>query len=222
MGSRPDMGSKWDTGCQRVRTSVLKATAMKSNPIHRTLFELVLLTMVGSSLLGCYATGGPTSDRPFPIGQVSDSHWETQQTNAEAADFIVHLHEFVEETAKLAPGTKDHLEQIALRLEHVPFPVVIERYPHRRWPELDEARRRIIVESLARMGVPDAEHRVVIAPSFAEGFTAREGEQAYNQVFGSNFSGGSGFGGGGFGGISGGFGGGGVGGAIGGGGVIGY
>jgi hypothetical protein len=29
---------------------------------------------------------GPAHDRPFPVGQVSDSFWETQQTNAEAAD----------------------------------------------------------------------------------------------------------------------------------------
>src|SRR5439155_16356660 len=37
---------------------------------------------------------GPGADRPFPLGQVTDSFWETQQTNAEAADFLFYDHEF--------------------------------------------------------------------------------------------------------------------------------
>src|SRR5204862_7308889 len=61
------------------------------------------------------------ADRPFPLGQVSDSFWETQQTNAEAADFIFYDHEFRGNTAELSPGAKKHLMQVALRLEHVPF-----------------------------------------------------------------------------------------------------
>ncbi|MCE9544243.1 MAG: hypothetical protein K8T25_01775, partial [Planctomycetia bacterium] len=44
---------------------------------------------------------------------------------------------------------------------------------------LDQARRKTIVEQLARMGVTNSEKRVVIAPAFAEGFTAVEGEAAY-------------------------------------------
>src|SRR5688572_29979218 len=62
---------------------------------------------------------GAPADRPFPLGQVSDAHWETQQTNAEAADFIFYDHEFRGNTAELAPGAKKHLMQVALRLEHV-------------------------------------------------------------------------------------------------------
>src|SRR5262245_23550989 len=50
-------------------------------------------------------------DRPFPLGAVTDTFWETQQTNAEAADFIFHDHEFVGETAQLGPACKRHLEQ---------------------------------------------------------------------------------------------------------------
>src|ERR1041384_4859886 len=60
---------------------------------------------------------GPAYDRPFPLGQVTDSFWETQQTNAEGADFIFFDHEFKGNTAELAPGAKKHLQQIALRLE---------------------------------------------------------------------------------------------------------
>ena len=119
-------------------------------------------------------------------------HWETQQTNAEAADFIFFDHEFTGQTAQLAPGAKPHLEQVAMRLEHVPFAIVIEQSPHNAQPELDAARRRTIVESLARMGLPNVEDRVVIAPAFAEGFTAIEGEQAYYQTLGGGFGGGAG------------------------------
>ena len=43
---------------------------------------------------------GPAYDRPFPLGQVTDAHWETQQTNAEASDFIFYDHEFVGNTAQ--------------------------------------------------------------------------------------------------------------------------
>ena len=123
-------------------------------------------------------------DRPFPFGAVSDAFWETQQTNAEAADFTFFDHEFKGRTAELAPGAKSHLESVALRLEHVPFPVVIEQSAHNRRPALDAARRQAVVEHLVRMGIPDAEDRVVVAPAFAEGFSGVEGERAYYSIFG--------------------------------------
>src|SRR5687767_9698199 len=108
----------------------------------------LLITLTLAALAGCHHHGGgddcnggpgsrrsyrgPGADRPFPLGQVTDAHWETQQTNAEAADFIFYDHEFRmdtrtrTDTAELTPGGKKHLQQIALRLEHTPFPVVIE------------------------------------------------------------------------------------------------
>jgi len=138
------------------------------------------------------AGNGPGYDRPFPLGQVTDAFWETQQTNAEAADFIFYDHEFAGNTAELAPGGKDHLMQVALRLEHVPFPVVVERSPHNARPQLDHIRRVTIVEQLTRLGSDDVEDRVIIAPAFAEGFTAIEGEQAYRQTIGNSFGGGAG------------------------------
>jgi hypothetical protein len=135
---------------------------------------------------------GPGADRPFPLGQVTDSFWESQQTNAEAADFIFYDHEFRGSTAELAPGGKKHLEQVALRLEHVPFPVVIEESPHDNRPELDQQRRQTLVEQLGRLGLPNAEERVVVANAFPEGYTGIEAEGAYYNVLGNNFSGGAG------------------------------
>jgi hypothetical protein len=135
---------------------------------------------------------GPGADRPFPLGQVTDSFWETQQTNAEAADFIFYDHEFKGNTAQLAPGGKKHLEQVALRLEHVPFPVVIEESPHDSQPELDQQRRQTIVEQLGRLGLPNAEERVVVANAFPEGYTGIESESSYYNVLGNAFNGGAG------------------------------
>jgi hypothetical protein len=156
--------------------------------------------LVLAALTGCHHGGGhrkgtypgPPADRPFPLGQVSDSHWETQQTNAEAADFIFYDHEFAGETANLAPGAKRHLEEVALRLPHVPFPIVIEQSMFNAKPELDQARRQSIVMQLARLGVANVEERVVVANAFAEGFTGIEGERAYYNGIIGRFGGGAG------------------------------
>jgi hypothetical protein len=161
---------------------------------------LILSSLALAALTGCHHSAksgggsyaGPGADRPFPIGQVSDSHWETQQTNAEATDFIFYDHEFRGNTAQLSPGAKQHLEQVALRLEHVPFPVVVEQSLHNAKPELDLARRQTIVEQLARLGVQNIDERVVVANAFPEGYTGIEAEGAYYNVIGSQFNGGAG------------------------------
>ena len=124
--------------------------------------------------------GGPAHDRPFPLGQASDAFWETQQTNAEAADFIFYDHEFVGDTAQLTPLAKRHLEQVAKRLEHVPFPIVIEETTLDPKNGLDQARRQKIIEQLARLGLPNAEERVVLSNAFPEGLTSIEAASAYS------------------------------------------
>ena len=157
---------------------------------------------------GCRGAGltheqrlGPPYDRPFPLGQVTDAHWETQQTNAEAAKFVLYDHEFVGDTAKLTPKGQKHLLQIAVRLEHVPFPVVVEQSPEGRYPQLDVQRRREVIGYLGHLGLEDFENRVVIAPDFGEGLRAVEGEAAYYSTFGNQFYGGAGRRFGGYGGV---------------------
>ena len=128
---------------------------------------------------GHHLAVGPPFDRPFPLGQVTDAHWETQQANAEASDFVLYDHEFQGETARLTPAGKKHLLQIALRMEQVPFPIVVEQSPDNRNPELDASRRAAVIEHLAQVGVETASPRVVVAPALAPGITAMEGEAAY-------------------------------------------
>jgi hypothetical protein len=174
--------------------------------------NLLLCTLVLAAFAGCHHgddcnTGGGRrgnrsgvmADRPFPLGQVSDSFWETQQTNAEAADFIFYDHEFRGNTAELGPGAKKHLMQVALRLEHVTFTVVIEESPGSHSPTetarrqaLDQARRQTIVEQLARLGVGNIEERVIVANAFPEGYTGVESEGSYYNVIGGAFGGGAG------------------------------
>ena len=139
------------------------------------------LSVCLASLAGCHGAGraGPPYDRPFPLGQVSDAHWETQQTNGEASDFIFYDHEFVGDTDQLTPAGKKHLLQVGLRLEHVPFPVIVEQSENNGRPRLDAQRRVAIVQRLNQIGVPAPDQRVVIAPAIAEGLSAIEGESAY-------------------------------------------
>ena len=128
---------------------------------------------------------GPAYDRPFPLGQVSDAFWESQQTNAEASDFIFYDHEFEGESENLTPGGRDHLLQVGLRLKQVPFPIVIEQSVGNQKPELDRQRRQRIVDRLMQMGVNGVtDQRVIIAPALAAGITAMEGEAAYYRTLG--------------------------------------
>ena len=180
-------------------------------------YKLLLLTLLSLLAAGCgwghahvHKTYGgppygPPHDRPFPVGQVSDSHWETQQANAEAADFIFYDHEFRYDTehhvdtAQLSPRAKRHLEEVALRLEHVPFPVVIEELPrdhdaakNHQKGLLEQARRQTIVENLNKMGITNADERVVISNAFPESRTGVEAERSYLNVINNFFGGGAG------------------------------
>jgi hypothetical protein len=131
-------------------------------------------------------------DRPFPLGAVNDTFWETQQTNAEAADFVFHDHEFRGETAQLAPGAKRHLEQVAMRWEHVPFPVLIEMSEYNAKPQLDRARRQAVIEQLARLGIHNPEGRVVIADAYTPGMPGVQAERMYYRSLGTRSGGGGG------------------------------
>ena len=164
---------------------------------------------------------------PPMLGSVVDQLGEAQEHNGEVFKYIVHQHEFdlndYEDGQrfggwKLNEYGEDHVKKIAENVKRgVPYPVVIERnntsvkdgtkfaYPVHFDPDLDMKRRAVVVKALTRLGVTDAEQRVVVAPSFAQSITGREGIRAYYRGL-RNFGGGGGGFGGGFGG--GGFGGG--------------
>jgi hypothetical protein len=147
-----------------------------------------ILRFVLWSLSACwFASGcaepGPPYDRPFPLGQVTDSHWDTQMTNAQASSFIFYDHEFIGDSAKLNVLGQKHLVQVAIRLRHVPFPVVIEETPNHKNPKLDAARRQAILDRFAELGLHDLEARVLIAPAIAQAMRGDEAQQIYGSLY---------------------------------------
>jgi hypothetical protein len=169
------------------------------------------LLAAGALLLfgGCAHPFYRSPPPPTPLGAISDDIWKNQERNAEASDFVVYEHEFKLHTPILNLGGEDHVKEIALRLaEGCDFPVVIERsmtsprpdteyqYPVHPNPQLDLARREVVVRALVAMGIHDADKRVVVAPAFATGMNAAEAAGAYQRGFGGFGGGLGGFGGG--------------------------
>lgn len=148
---------------------------MKTKGIIRFASWSLTMCLIAS---GCVQPS-PPHDRPFPLGQVTDSHWDTQMTNAQASSFVLYDHEFIGESTKLNVLGQKHLVQVALRLRHVPFPVVIEETPNRKNPNLDAARRQAVLDRFAELGLRDLDARVVIAPAIAEGLLGPEAERVY-------------------------------------------
>jgi len=153
-----------------------------------------------------------------------------QEENAEASKFVVYEHEFElnktredgqVEGLHLNEYGQDHLRRIAENMRSgAPYPIVVEQsqtsakagtkysYPVHYNADLDLKRREVVVRALTRMGIADADSRVVVAPAFAQPLTGTEAQAAYASGM-SGWGGGAGGGGGGMGGFGGGFGGGG-------------
>jgi hypothetical protein len=110
---------------------------------------------------------------------VPDRFWETQETNAQASFFVIYDHEFIGDSTKFNPDGLKHITQIALRLPHVPFPVVVEQIPNNKDPQLDKDRREAVLAHLHDLGVHNVECRVITAPAIAEGILSVEADQIY-------------------------------------------
>lgn len=157
-----------------------------------------------------------TTPEQYTLGTVHRAHFHQMETNAEAADFILHYSDFVGESAELTPDGKDKILEISSRMRSAPFPVLVERTTNNADPELDAFRRQLVAQVLTDLGNPDANNRTFVSPAYGPGKHSLEAApefyqnvyQGANNQFGNN-SGGFGGGGGGFGG--GGFGGGGLG-----------
>jgi hypothetical protein len=159
---------------------------------------------------------------PEILGSKVDQLMQAQEENAEAAKFIVYQHEFqlnFEHDARKVRGIRlneygeDHLKRIAQSIRGgAPYPVIVERsqttirpetefkYPIHYNPDLDMQRREVVIRALNKMGIPDADSRVVVSSSFAQPLTGVEAEQAYYSTFNNWGGGGWGGGGGGWGG----------------------
>ena len=154
---------------------------------------------------------------PMPLGTISDPVWKTHESNAEASDMVIHEHEWVANTTALNDAGINHLMRLMSRVHQVPFPIVIEpssqsvreetehKFPIHNDIKLDMSRRDLIVDTMMKRGVTDAQNRVQVGPAIATGFESFEGEAAYSRGFhggtgGDSLGGRGGLGGGGFGG----------------------
>jgi hypothetical protein len=160
---------------------------------HKNLAAAVLC-ILALAPAGCATWGGDRKTPTAPLGAQSDAIWRRQEAGGAASDFVIYQHEFEMDGARLNLGGEDHLRSIAARLHcGAPVPVVVERsmtsvrpdseyrYPVNANPDLDMKRRAAVVKSLIAMGLPQADHCVVVAPAMAEGYTATEAVQAYYQ-----------------------------------------
>jgi hypothetical protein len=153
----------------------------------------------------------------YPVGAIERAHFHQMQTNAEAADFILHQKDFVLESAELTPDGKDKILEIAARMRSAPFPVIVERTYNNSDPELDAHRRAIVAQILTDHGNPDANNRTFVAMAYSPGKHSLEAAPEFyqyvyqgistNSIIGNSGVGGSGGGVGGFGGGASGFGG---------------
>ena len=197
--------------------------------MKRTHQLLLLAGLSPLAVAGCVPRHGTLVRPPAPLGAEVDHVFKTQEENAEAAKYVVYAHEFqlnkksdegLETGWRLNDFGEDHVKQIAVNMKKGdPYPIVLERsrtsvkpctqyeYAVHFNDELDNKRRRVVVAALNKLGVKDADERVVIAPAAAEGYSGAEAAAAYNGSLRGRQGGGFGFGGG-AGGV--GFGGGGV------------
>ncbi len=158
----------------------------------------MLLAAAGCTTPSLYYQAPPP---PQMLGTVVDQINQTQEANAEASKFVIYQHEFqlnqatekhVADGVKLNEQGEDHVKRIAENLRNgAPYPVVIERsqtsakpdttyrYPVHLNPDLDMRRREVVVRALTRMGIPDADTRVVVAPAVAQPLTGIEAQGAY-------------------------------------------
>jgi hypothetical protein len=133
----------------------------------------------GCAMCGwCYRRTGAIP-QTLPLGSTVRSHYQVMETNGEAADFILHRHDFVGQSAQLTPDGKDHVLEIGARMRGVPFPVVVERSENNADPELDATRRHLIAQILTDLGNPDAATRTVVSPAYGPGYNANQAVPMY-------------------------------------------
>jgi hypothetical protein len=115
----------------------------------------------------------------LPLGKLNEAWYYEMQTNAEAADFIIHDLDFVGQTTELTSDGKDHILEIAARMRSAPFPVIVERSPNNADPELDLARRNLVIQVLCDLGNPDAAQRVFVGTPYGPGYRSPQAQQMY-------------------------------------------
>jgi hypothetical protein len=150
----------------------------------------VLLTL-GVVVLsaGCHETGYvcptdrcadiPHGAIPRPAG-VYSCQWQTEQKlRAEQDKYVIYQCEWYAGGDHLGPDGRRHIETIATQLAGVPYPVIVEKSEN---VALNETRRKSVVAMLTNLGATDAERRVILGFSEAEGIDGSEAVRLGNRA----------------------------------------
>ena len=151
---------------------------------YRSTRAYFLLASACGIVAGCSMPVAPRSmavPDVMPLGSISRAHWHMMETNGEAADFVIHYNEFMHDSSELTPYGRDHIAEIAARMSSSPFPVIVQRSRNNADPEIDRARRDIVVRVLTDLGNPDADQRTVVSQPYSNGINSMEGEQDYGR-----------------------------------------
>jgi hypothetical protein len=173
-------------------------TPKSTNPSRADQWATCLAVGLALGLAGCHGTEcgyGNYLVEPAPPGTSVNQAIDTQAANAAKDDFVVYSNEWLADSTVLGPAGKRHIDRIAKKLSSVPYPVIVEPTGN---VDLDRSRREALVTVLVMRGIGDAEQRVVIGYSSAEGLFGDEAERIYDQMLNpgmGGYGGGHGFGG---------------------------
>ncbi len=146
--------------------------------------QSLAFVMLGCAALaaGCHYDGGwawctdqcadiPCGAIPPPAGTYS-CQWQTEQiARASRISSCIHEYEWSMGAEQLGPDGRKHVHELAKRLGDGPQHVIVAASDN---DKRNVARRKVIVEHLTQLGVLDADNRVVIGESQAEGLYGQE------------------------------------------------
>ena len=115
-----------------------------------------------------------------PLGAYVNEQFAVQVAKADAHRFTLYRSDFLPGTSQFSPVGASRYNIMATRMSAWPGPIRIEWTPER--PELAQARRQAIVETLIKSGQPIVADRVVVAPSPYPGAMGVEAMNNFNNT----------------------------------------
>ncbi|HEX3449614.1 MAG TPA: hypothetical protein VHS97_15275 [Isosphaeraceae bacterium] len=124
--------------------------------------------------------GYPENFAEPPLGSYINEQFAVQVAKADTHRFTLYRSDFLPGTSQFSPVGASRYNIMATRMPGWVGPIRIEWTPEQ--PELAQARRRAIVETLNKAGQPIVADRVVIAPSPYPGAMGIEAMNNFNNT----------------------------------------
>lgn len=136
----------------------------------------------------CEACEAAREGTVTPLGETVYAPVHVQIDNGVTARMVLYNCDFVEGSERLSVHGRDELARVATWALHHPCPIIVERTPY--CPGLDEARRKAVVQELARSSLPINAERVIVAPAVANGLSGSDAEIMFRRMNSHTQSGG--------------------------------